>query len=101
MIKSFTDKSVVVQAVQWTGHNYKEIIYFIKPNGFTLIRTISQPNAFICNNTGATKYVSVGDWIVQGVNGDFYPCKPDIFEQTYAVTGEPRSNGDDILKGEN
>ena len=26
---------------------------------------------------------SVGDWIIKGVNGEFYPCKPDIFEKTY------------------
>ena len=24
-----------------------------------------------------------GDWIIKGVNGEFYPCKPDIFEKTY------------------
>ncbi|UOF79383.1 pgdyg protein [Caudoviricetes sp.] len=27
--------------------------------------------------------VSFGDWIIQGVNGELYPCKPDIFEKTY------------------
>ncbi|WP_204664866.1 hypothetical protein [Dyadobacter sandarakinus] len=26
---------------------------------------------------------SLGDWIIRGVNGEFYPCKPDIFEKTY------------------
>ncbi len=32
---------------------------------------------------------SVGDWIIRGVQGEFYPCKPDIFEQTYeAVTND-------------
>jgi hypothetical protein len=25
----------------------------------------------------------IGDWIIKGVNGEFYPCKPDIFEKTY------------------
>lgn len=30
-----------------------------------------------------------GDWVIQGIQGEFYPCKPDIFEQTYeAVEGE-------------
>lgn len=28
-------------------------------------------------------HVSVGDWIIQGVQGEFYPCKSDIFEKTY------------------
>jgi hypothetical protein len=27
--------------------------------------------------------VSVGDWVIRGVQGEFYPCKPDIFEATY------------------
>lgn len=31
---------------------------------------------------------SVGDWIIQGVQGEFYPCKPDIFEQTYEAVAE-------------
>ncbi len=26
---------------------------------------------------------NVGDWIIKGINGEFYPCKPDIFEKTY------------------
>lgn len=28
---------------------------------------------------------SAGDWIIQGVNGEFYPCKPDVFDATYEV----------------
>jgi len=31
----------------------------------------------------ATHVASPGDWIIRGVQGEFYPCKPDIFEQTY------------------
>ena len=30
-----------------------------------------------------------GDWIIRGVQGEFYPCSPDIFEQTYEAVGEP------------
>jgi hypothetical protein len=29
--------------------------------------------------------VKLGDWIIKGVNGEFYPCKPDIFEKTYEL----------------
>lgn len=31
---------------------------------------------------------SLGDWIIKGVKGEFYPCKPDIFEQTYEPVGQ-------------
>jgi len=34
-----------------------------------------------------------GDWIVKGVNGEFYPCKPDIFEQCYEIVGEANKVG--------
>ena len=33
--------------------------------------------------------VSPNDWIIQGVNGEIYPCKPDIFEKTYELVTEP------------
>ncbi|EEG24790.1 hypothetical protein EIKCOROL_00563 [Eikenella corrodens ATCC 23834] len=31
---------------------------------------------------------SQGDWIIRGIHGELYPCKPDIFEQTYEAVGE-------------
>ncbi|ARC55999.1 hypothetical protein AS850_02790 [Frondihabitans sp. 762G35] len=36
-------------------------------------------------------WVTLGDWIIRGVHGEFYPCKPDIFEATY----EPADGGDE------
>ena len=33
-------------------------------------------------------HVSVGDYIIKGVNGEIYPCKPDIFDKTYELIGE-------------
>jgi hypothetical protein len=31
---------------------------------------------------------TIGDWIIKGVKGEFYPCKPDIFDQTYLIVEE-------------
>ena len=36
---------------------------------------------------GETYKVEEGDWIIKGVKGEYYPCKPDIFEQTYEEVG--------------
>lgn len=77
MIKTFVKNPVKVQAVQWTGDNYDEILNFTHGNVFqydeiTVIKT----------NTGY-RYIEKGDWIIRGVNGQFSPCKPDIFEKTY------------------
>jgi hypothetical protein len=35
-------------------------------------------------------FASVGDYIIKGVEGEFYPCKPDIFEKTYEMVGEDK-----------
>ena len=37
-----------------------------------------------------TMRANVGDWIIRGVQGEFYPCKPDIFEATYEPAENPR-----------
>lgn len=47
-------------------------------DGFMVIRTLE----------GDMK-VSLGDWVIRGVSGEFYPCKPGIFEQTYDPVREP------------
>lgn len=39
-----------------------------------------------------TMKVSPGDYIIKGVNGEFYPCKPDIFEKSYDPVDEPKED---------
>jgi hypothetical protein len=82
----FRKKPVVIEAVQWTGNNVVEIGDFVDEDvlmwemlsGDLIIKTLEGNN-----------YANVGDWIIRGVNGEFYPCKLDIFEKTYeAVKGE-------------
>lgn len=38
---------------------------------------------FFCQTLEGPLKVSVGDWIITGVNGEKYPCKPDVFQKTY------------------
>lgn len=40
--------------------------------------------------------VSEGDWIIKGVKGEFYPCKPDVFKQTYEVVDDNGMELDDL-----
>lgn len=37
----------------------------------------------IIHTLEGTMYADIGDWIIKGIAGEFYPCKPDIFEATY------------------
>ncbi|MGX7393993.1 hypothetical protein [Carnobacterium mobile] len=42
-------------------------------------------NQYFIQTLEGNMYVSLGDYIIKGVNGEFYPCKPDIFEKTYDI----------------
>lgn len=81
MIKTFVKKPVEVQAVQWTGDNYDEICNFIGCHP-TFLHGSFGPYIIIKTLEG-DHHALVNDWIIRGIKGEFYPCKPDIFEQTY------------------
>jgi len=78
----FRKKPVVIEAVQFTADN----------SSFCAIGTFCPMAKFNNNSKGpyatiptleGTMVAAVGDWIIKGVKGEFYPCKPDIFEITY------------------
>ncbi len=78
----YRKKPVVIEAIQYTGENKRDILEFAKNNAWpetcssaVIITTIDRNNARI----------DIGDWLLKGVVGEFYPCKPDIFEQTYEL----------------
>jgi len=80
MIRRFRKKPVVIEAVQWTGENQSEVLDFfdkferhkLENDGTITIETLEG------NHT-----TKKGDWIIKGVKGEFYPCKPEIFKLTY------------------
>jgi hypothetical protein len=75
----YKKKPVVIDAVMFDGNNYNKCKDFIEGN---FDNTLDYPN--IKTLEGIMK-VSIGDYIIKGVNGEFYPCKPDIFEKTYEL----------------
>ena len=81
----YRKKPIVIEAVQWLGHNICDVIVF--SNGafdIKLYETAQIPDIIIKTLEGDMK-VGFKDYIIKGVNGEFYPCKPDIFEKTYEV----------------
>ena len=72
----YRKKPVEIDAIQWTGDNKLEIFDFCNMSYITdqelRIQTLE-----------GSMIASVGDYIIKGVMGEFYPCKPDIFELTY------------------
>lgn len=88
----YKKKPIVVEAIRWTGSNLEEIRNFV---GNDLIENyikhfdiemtlIKQTLTGIAINTlEGTMKVDYGDYIIKDVNNELYPCKPDVFEQTY------------------
>lgn len=79
----YRKKPVVIEAIKWTGTNVEEICAFI---GKDVYHWLVSGELYIETLEG-THHASIGDYIIKGVQGEFYPCKPDIFEQTYDRRG--------------
>jgi hypothetical protein len=77
----FRKKPVVIEAMQVTGNNTPEILEFC-PDAY-IIGNMESKECFNIKTLEGTMLAIPGDWIIKGVKGEFYPCKPDIFEQTY------------------
>ena len=100
----FRKKPVVIEAMQLTEHNVKviyewvfgkiyldqsrqrekwnEYVAIVRKNGMNI------PTLEDGLDKRAKHVASLGDWVIKGVKGEFYPCKPDIFEMTYEAVGE-------------
>lgn len=93
MIKKYRKKPVEVEAIQWNGFNKEEIADFCNgsavftavPRSKALARTGRRIYDLKIKTLEGIHHASINDFIIKGVHGEFYPCKPDIFEKTYEV----------------
>ena len=77
MINKYRKKPVIIEAIQWNGKNLSEIDNFIRGT------VENKGTILIINTLEGDMEASINDYIIKGVNGEFYPCKPDIFDKTY------------------
>jgi hypothetical protein len=78
----YRKRPVVIQAMQLRPDTFDECVKFI--GEANLGDGTSEEECFMDILTPeGTMSARNGDWIIQGVNGKFYPCKPDIFDKTY------------------
>ncbi|CQD05075.1 Gp58 [Corynebacterium striatum] len=95
MPKKFRKKPVVVEAVQWTRNDApRKLIDFT--NGLVQIDDVEE--VFKVYDRLHDEWIPFywDDWIIKGVQGEFYPCKPEIFEATY----EPENPNGTSVPGE-
>ena len=85
MAKKFRKRPVVIEALQWTGRNFKDMQAFIgefEDEGPYLMGPL------VIETLEGDMKAQPGDWIIKGVAGECYPCKPDIFAATYEPVEE-------------
>lgn len=96
---SFRKLPVVIQAIQWTGSNLYQVIAFTDgPPDIRSTHAGMQWDEYcdLVARDGLKIYTlegkmsaDVGDWIIKGVKGEHYPCKPDVFDLTYEPASAP------------
>ena len=84
MIIKVFKKPIVVSALQWTGANVSECKDFVGDSIEFVYPAIDKSIVIaIIHTLEGDMYASIGDYIIKGVDGEFYPCKEDIFLRTY------------------
>ena len=90
----YRKKPVEVEAIQWTGNTSEvkkfcgiKCSYSVNDSAWQVGKGVPQEELIIHTLEGDMK-ASRNDYIIKGVNGEFYPCKPDIFLKTYEMVEE-------------
>jgi hypothetical protein len=88
MIRTYRKKPVDIEAIQFTRDNYQDIWEFTAgtAHSLTIERRIDGVATCIIPTLEGQRIATEGDYIIRGVEGEFYPCKPGIFEKTYELS---------------
>lgn len=82
----FRKKPVVIEAMQFNGgFSFDEMSVEWGTEFTDVVRYNDLMNALIVCTLEGDMAANPGDWIIKGVAGEFYPCKPDIFHRTYEL----------------
>ena len=82
MVKKYRKKPVVIEAIQLTADSFNECVAFVGEDN--LNDGTSEGECYIGITTlEGDMAAREGDWIIKGIQGEFYPCKTDIFAATY------------------
>lgn len=83
----YRKKPVEIEAVLWTGENIDEVLAFGVPAKFGV--DLNCPYDLYIETIEGTMHASDGDYIIRGLRGEYYPCKPDIFVKSYEAVEIP------------
>ena len=86
-MQKFVKKPVVIEAIQYNGENIEAIEDFVGKKLSTVMSSDVDVKLIIPTLEGYMKALK-GDYIIKGIKGEFYPCKPDIFKESYSLVTE-------------
>lgn len=81
--EEYWKRPIAVKAVQLTSRNYMDVIVWIETNGKMVLAT-DTPGIVAIETLEGTMLATPGDYVVQGIEGEFYPVRKGIFEATYS-----------------
>ena len=79
-IKRFVKKPIPIQAIQYLTENVHQVSKFI---GDFPHKIIESDQLIVISTLEGDHLVRHGDYVIKGIYDEFYPCKPDIFEDSY------------------
>lgn len=79
MSKKFKKNPIIIEAIQWLGNNFEELEEFSSERNIVS----NQDGTLTIETLEGNHIAKKKDWIIRGIKGEIYPCKPDIFEKTY------------------
>ena len=88
MVLKCRKKRIVVEAVLYEGYNFDEVLKFTRCSETRAVVYDHKRNGIIIKTLEGDMLCAVGDYVIKGVKGEFYPCKPDIFAETYEIMEE-------------
>lgn len=100
-MKTYQKKPTIVQAIQYTGENLEEIKDFSKGAVVTIPPKGDKPGGLAISSFGEKMTFSAGDYIIKGnEEGDFYPCKPDVFEKNFVDSDSDSDSDSELPQGD-
>jgi len=87
MTRQYRKRPVVIEAIQFTEDSKFDVMEFITCN-YACDWDVDNNKIIEIQTLEGVVTASLNDWIIKGVQGEFYPCKPDIFDATYEPVGE-------------
>ena len=95
MVKRYRKRPIVIEALQYKKDRIGDLLDFVPQD---VICYCPDENEYYIETLEGNLKCMEGDYIIKGINGEFYPCKADIFEKTYELVRDNLEVKDDICR---